>query len=148
MSYRPSYNHGDWKADCDECGRTFKASQLKKRWDGLMVCSTDWEPRHPQDFVRAKADYQAVPWTRPEPIDSFVSIPYTTLWNDYIPPSDIAKLTFGKNLTETLNTTDSISTKGVGKTISDTVTFTDSLSYFYISNTPVNGASVNSLMVG
>ena len=43
---------GDWNAICDECGKKFKASQLKLRWDGFMVCQRDWEPRHPQDFVR------------------------------------------------------------------------------------------------
>lgn len=40
-----------------------------------MVCKEDWEPRHPQDFVRAKADIQAPMWTRPEPQDTFIKIP-------------------------------------------------------------------------
>lgn len=65
MSYRPSYSKGDWKAVCDMCGRIFKASALKKRWDNLMVCPEDWEPRHPQDFVRGVVDIQTPPWTRP-----------------------------------------------------------------------------------
>lgn len=63
---------GDWNAICDSCGRKFKASQLRKRWDGFMVCKDDWEPRHPQDFVRAVPDRQAVPWVRPEPEDIFI----------------------------------------------------------------------------
>ena len=25
-------------------------------WDNLIVCPDDWEMRHPQDFVRGKAD--------------------------------------------------------------------------------------------
>jgi len=74
MSYKPSYVSGEWKADCDACGKTFKASQLKKRWDGLMVCHSDFEIRQPQDFVRAKADLQAPKWTRPEPSDSFIPV--------------------------------------------------------------------------
>lgn len=37
-----------------------------------MVCPQDFELRHPQDFVRAKPDIQSVPWTRPEPTDTFV----------------------------------------------------------------------------
>jgi hypothetical protein len=37
-----------------------------------MVCDSDWEPRQPQDFVRAKIDIQAVPWSRPEPSDNFI----------------------------------------------------------------------------
>jgi hypothetical protein len=42
-----------------------------------MVCSKDWEPRHPQDFVRGITDIQAVPWSRPESSNNFVS-PCTT----------------------------------------------------------------------
>ena len=74
MSYQPTYVSGDYKADCDVCGRTYKASKLRKRWDGLMVCEGDFENRQPQDFVRAKADLQAPPWTRPEPSDTFIQI--------------------------------------------------------------------------
>lgn len=66
------YIKGDWNAVCDECGRRFRASQLKKRWDGLMVCSQDYEVRHPQDFVRAKADNQLVPWIKREVSDVFI----------------------------------------------------------------------------
>lgn len=82
MSYQPTFKSGDYKADCDVCGRTFKASQLRKRWDGLMTCTSDWEIRHPQDFVRAKADLQAPKWTRPETSDSFVSINLTCFVNE------------------------------------------------------------------
>lgn len=67
---------GDWNAICDVCGFKYKASQLKKRWDGFMVCPEDWEVRHPQDFVRSKPDDQSVPWTRPEPTDTFISVTY------------------------------------------------------------------------
>ena len=66
------YIKGDWNAVCDECGRRFRASQLRKRWDGLMVCPQDFEVRHPQEFVRAKPDVQTVPWTRPEPTAAFI----------------------------------------------------------------------------
>ena len=60
MSYPVRYDSGDWKADCDVCGRTYKASKLKQRWDGLRVCQQDWEPRQPQDFVRGVPDNQSV----------------------------------------------------------------------------------------
>lgn len=85
MSYKPRYEKGDWKAICDSCGRELLASELQKRWDGLMVCSRDWEPRQPQDFVKAIIDHQAIPWSRPEPSDSFVSVNsvYTI---DTVPP--------------------------------------------------------------
>ena len=71
MSYRPTYVKGEFKAICDICGVEYKASELQKRWDGFMVCSYDWEPRQPQDFVRGVADFQAPPFTRPETQDTF-----------------------------------------------------------------------------
>lgn len=57
---------GSWNVTCDVCGFRFKADKLRKRWDGLMTCSKDWEPRHPQDFLRGVPDKQSVPWSRPE----------------------------------------------------------------------------------
>ena len=74
MSYTPRYDRGDWNALCDVCGRQLKASALRQRWDGLKTCDDDWEPRQPQDFVRGVADYQAPPWTRPEPSNQFVPV--------------------------------------------------------------------------
>lgn len=41
-----------------------------------MTCHSCWEPRHPQEFVRAKEDKQSVPWSRPEAEDSFVGVCY------------------------------------------------------------------------
>ena len=76
MSYTPRYDKGDWIADCDVCGRKYKASKLRQRWDGLYCCPQDWEIRQPQDFVRGVPDNQLAPWTRPEPADSFVPIAY------------------------------------------------------------------------
>lgn len=63
---------GDWLAICDSCGRKFYASELRRRWDGYMVCDDDFEERQPQDFVRAVPDHQRVAWTRSEPSDVFV----------------------------------------------------------------------------
>ena len=77
MAYIPRYDSGDWKALCDVCGREYKATQLTKRWDGLMCCTQDWEPRQPQDFVRGVDDNQTVPWSRPEPADYFIPIHFT-----------------------------------------------------------------------
>jgi hypothetical protein len=57
---------GDWNAICDECGFKFKASELRKRWDGYMVCKDDFEERHPQDFLKGVPDKQNVPWARPD----------------------------------------------------------------------------------
>lgn len=67
-----SFVSGEWEVFCDVCGFKFKASQLRKQWDNLMVCSADFETRHPQDFVRASVDKMAVPWSRPETTDVYV----------------------------------------------------------------------------
>lgn len=74
MSHSSRYVKGQWVADCDRCGFTYLAEELKLEWDGFMVCPKCWEPRQPQDFVRAKVDIQAPPWTRPEPIDKFTNL--------------------------------------------------------------------------
>lgn len=77
MSYISRYDKGDWIAMCDVCGRKYKASVLKKRWDGLMCCEDDWEIRQPQDFVRGIPDTQIAPWLRSEPSNSFIPIHFT-----------------------------------------------------------------------
>jgi len=69
------WKRGKWLAICDVCGFEHYNTELKKRWDGLMVCKDDWEPRHPQDFVRSVKE-STIPWSRPEPADVFVSVPY------------------------------------------------------------------------
>ena len=58
---------------CDVCGFKIRASETRKRWDGLRVCTKDWEPRHPQDGVRGQRDRQAVTDARPEPPDVFLA---------------------------------------------------------------------------
>lgn len=67
MSYQP----GKWKAICDRCGQEFLNPKLSREWTGLRVCRGEgtnecWEPRHPQESLRGKADRQATPWTRPD----------------------------------------------------------------------------------
>ena len=76
MSYNETWIAGEWAAICDICGFKVKSSELRKRWDGLMVCEFDWENRHPQDFIRARPDQFPLPFTRPEPDDRFVSVVY------------------------------------------------------------------------
>ena len=76
MSYKSSYIPGDWKANCDVCGFTYKASELKDRWDGLKVCEKDWESRHVADFIKAPEGDKPLPWTRPEPTDQFTTVDY------------------------------------------------------------------------
>ena len=62
-----AYKRGDWKAICDRCGREFLASQLRSTYDGLRVCSKDWEPQHPQELIKPLTrEGLPPPWTRPE----------------------------------------------------------------------------------
>ena len=64
---------GDWNAICDSCGRKFKASTMRKRWDGLLVCKEDWEVKHPQLSLKVHGDKQYVPDPRPEATDTFIN---------------------------------------------------------------------------
>lgn len=56
---------------CDVCGQKYRSTEKKKRWDGLIVCPSDFEQDHPQKFIRVEADGQAVPNPRPRPEDVF-----------------------------------------------------------------------------
>lgn len=83
MSYVSRYDKGDWSALCDVCGRKFHASKLALRWDGLRCCEQDWEIRQPQDFVRGVDDNQIVPWSRPEPGNSFIPVTTSVFFNPW-----------------------------------------------------------------
>lgn len=72
---------GQWNVVCDRCGTYQKSGDVTKTWDGLIVCKPEikrgcFEPRHPQDFVRAVKDDQSVPFTRPDPGDRFVDVTF------------------------------------------------------------------------
>lgn len=89
MSTGGYYAPGDWNALCDICGLAYKASLLRKNWQGLMVCSRDFEPRQPQDFVRSVPDVQTPPWTRPRPAAIFALAEFITEDSEtnFIPPN-------------------------------------------------------------
>lgn len=63
---------GQWNAICDICGQKKKSSELRKNWEGLMVCESDWEVRHPQELIRVRGERVATPWSRSEPTDVFI----------------------------------------------------------------------------
>lgn len=65
---------GQWNCICDRCGFQFKSAELKKEWTGRMVCGGCWEPRHPQDLIRVRAETAVPDWTRPKPEDVFITI--------------------------------------------------------------------------
>lgn len=43
---------GTHNAICDQCGFKFKRSEMRKTWDGLLVCRTDYDEKHPQLTIR------------------------------------------------------------------------------------------------
>lgn len=51
---------------CDECGLRYRKSETLIRWDHAVVCQKCWEPKHPQESVRAKADKIRVNNPRPD----------------------------------------------------------------------------------
>jgi hypothetical protein len=60
MSY---YKIGTWNAVCMICDKKVKANQLRQRWDELWVCDSDYEFRHPQDYLKApKEKFDHVPF--------------------------------------------------------------------------------------
>jgi hypothetical protein len=77
---RNSVEWGNWNAICDICGFKFKANQLRKTWDNLMVCQQDYEIKHPQLSIRVRGDDPSVAWTRPEEEDFFVG-PACFIWD-------------------------------------------------------------------
>lgn len=72
---RTYFKPGSWNAQCDRCGGIFKAEELRRDWQGWMLCEKDWEPRHPQDFVRGVPDIMTPPWTRPQPAPIYRTVP-------------------------------------------------------------------------
>lgn len=74
----PGWELGKWLVICDRCG--FKKTNdevMREPSTNLMVCKdTCWEPRHPQEFIRPHPDEMKVPFTRPEPTDTFTEVTY------------------------------------------------------------------------
>jgi hypothetical protein len=62
---------GDWNIRCDRCGKKMKGSEARRTWEGYYVCAADWEPRHPQDFVKGVRENPTPPFVR-NPPDVFV----------------------------------------------------------------------------
>lgn len=67
------YKRGDHNVICDISGFKYKRSECQKTWDGFIVHRSHFERRHPQDFVRAHFDKQAVTDSRPDDEPSFVT---------------------------------------------------------------------------
>lgn len=70
------YVAGQWNAICDRCGFKFKSSELREDWQGLMVCSKDFETRHPQSLIKTTTESAFPSWTRPEVDEVFLPVCY------------------------------------------------------------------------
>lgn len=73
-SLSPGFQPGNYWVVCDRCAFSYRRSDMRKEWNGLVVCKKCWETRHPQDFVRAVSDTIAPQGlNRPEPTEIFVT---------------------------------------------------------------------------
>lgn len=77
----------DYRAICDVSGFKCWRSQMRKRWDGLLVRKDFWEPRQPQDFIEPRREEQYIPDSRPDTDPVYLT-----------PPADYLVLTDGSPL--------------------------------------------------
>ena len=85
MGQADYYADGQWNFFCDLCGAKKKSSKGMRTWNGLYACQHHKEVRNPQDFLRGVRDDQSVPWSRPEPEDTFVPAVCTLQGTNAIP---------------------------------------------------------------
>lgn len=74
---------GDHLVICDMTGFKVHASQTRMTWDGRRVRKESWEPRHPQDYLRSRAEDTSVENPRPEQPDVFIQTDFG------IPPDEL-----------------------------------------------------------
>lgn len=67
------YVPGEHNVIDDRTGFKIKSRDARKEWNGFVVRQRSYEERHPQDFVRARRDNQAVQNPRSEPADDFLT---------------------------------------------------------------------------
>lgn len=70
-------------AQSDQSGFAFPMDEMVQQWDGQLVHWSEEEPRHPQDFVRARPDPSPVKNPRPRAGQDVGST--TSLAGDYCP---------------------------------------------------------------
>lgn len=69
MAVRNRHRVGAYLMTDDQSGQTFYADDMRKQWDGLWVHKDHYEPRNPQEFVKAKGDPYALKEVRPATYD-------------------------------------------------------------------------------
>ena len=144
---RNYYSPGSWNIICDSCSKKIKASESKQRWDGLIVCPSCYEQRHPQDFVKARQDKITVPFSRPRPPDVFnltqgvfENVPiqdtirlrpeYNLSYSDNVFITDVITVSKSYSISDTLAIDDSFSVT-LDKQLQDTVSILENLSYLF-----------------
>lgn len=65
---RNQHRVGDYLMVDDESGLVMYKSEAVRRWDGLWVRKDQYETRHPQEFVHAKADPRSLTVVRPDDV--------------------------------------------------------------------------------
>lgn len=115
------YIAGEHNLICDVCSKKIKSHEGKMRWDGFFVCKEDWEPRHPQDFIRAKVDKITVPMIRPIPNEPFKLLQGIFDLHKYEDPIEIS-VNFSRSLSDDNILQDSL-------VISRDISLTDSITY-------------------
>lgn len=72
---RLNYRKGDYLVQTDGLGEIVHRSECDIQYDGKLKVKDNIDPRHPQEFVRAKKINLAIKNARPisEPVESFVT---------------------------------------------------------------------------
>ena len=52
------YKRGDFKVTCPISGGVYLRSEMRMRWDGLLVHKSEWNPRQPQDTLNLLPEKQ------------------------------------------------------------------------------------------
>ena len=52
----PGWKSGGHWVECQRTGRVVRNYDIRKEWTGLLVAKEEWEPRHPQEFIRGIVD--------------------------------------------------------------------------------------------
>ena len=121
---------GDYNAICDVCGRKFKFSRLRQKWDNTWACEQDWEPRQPQDYLKGIKDNMSVPLSRPDPPTLFIQ-------DEIVTETPIITLSFIKS-----------KLKSLAVSVSSLVTILKTVYPFTPASKVVDGAALNTTTLG
>lgn len=67
---------GNWKVSCMVCGFWYPSSEIKKRWDGVLVCEKDYETRHPQTLIKVRGERASPSFVSKDGTDTYLDICY------------------------------------------------------------------------